>query len=343
MTKYYAGLDVSMKKTYVVVTDVSGKIVRQRELATEIEDLASYLSDRKNMRVCLESGSISHWLARGLTQAGFEVIVAEARHLERFLSARTNKNDKNDAIGIAEALRVGLVKPVAVKSETAQAQQVLLGSRRQLHQSARTLANAVRGQLKSVGIRLPQSLSHSRLIHEVNEVSGDLDAISHSSIESLCKALAEMDCQIKRLDQQLKATARENSRATLLQSLPGVGPVTSMTFISTIDDPERFQNSRMVGAYLGLSPRQYASGEINHIGHISKRGHGECRSMLYEAALSILTRCKQPSKLQEWGKRLMKKKGTKKAAIAVARKLATIMHRMLITGELFDPNHTVRA
>lgn len=339
MTEYYAGLDVSMKKTYVVVTDATGKIVRQKEVATEINDLVAYLGDSKNMRVCLESGSISHWLARGLMNAGFDVIVAEARHLERYLSARTNKNDKNDAIGIAEALRAGLVKPVAVKSETAQAQQVLLGSRRQLQQTGRTLANSIRGHLKSAGIRFYKSLSHRNLIIETRAVLPEIDAIAQHAIEGLCQALAEIDRQIASLDDRLRKTVHSDTRATLLQSIPGVGPITALTYLSAIDDASRFDDSRIVGAYVGLTPRQYASGEVNRIGHISKRGHAECRSMLYEAALCMLTRCKQPSNLKSWGLGLVKRKGIKRAAVAVARKLATIMHRMLLTGELFVPTH----
>lgn len=343
MKEYYAGLDVSMKKTYVVVTDATGTILRQKEIITEIDDLAAYLDDRENMQVCLESGSISHWLARGLIESGFNVTVAEARHLERYLSARTNKNDKNDAIGIAEALRAGLVKPVAIKSEIAQSQQVLLGSRRQLQQTGRTLANSIRGHLKSVGIRFHQSLSHRRLISETHAVSSELDAVSRHAIDGLCQALAEIDRQITSLDDQLRQTVRDDRRATLLQSIPGVGPVTALTYLSAIDNAARFDDSRMVGAYVGLTPRQYASGEVNRIGHISRRGHGECRSMLYEAALCMLTRCKQSSTLKSWGKRLVKKKGIKRAAVAVARKLATVMHRMLQTGELFAPNHKAMA
>ena len=343
MTKYYAGLDVSMKKTYVVVTDADGYILRQKEINTEIDDLVDYLNDRKNMKVCLESGSISHWLARGLINSGFDVVVAEARHLERYLSARTNKNDKNDAIGIAEALRAGLVKPVAIKSETAQAQQVLLGSRRQLQQTGRPLANAIRGHLKSVGVRFHKSLSHRNLISETRAVLPEIDTISQHAIEGLCIALTEIDRQIASPDSHLHKTVRSDTRATLLQSIPGVGPITALTYLSAIDDAARFDNSRIIGAYVGLTPRQYASGEVNRIGHISKRGHAECRSMLYEAALCMLTRCKQPSNLKSWGLRLIKRKGIKRATIAVARKLATIMHRMLLTGELFMPTHRAMA
>lgn len=343
MTKYYAGLDISMKKTYVVITDDKGRILRQKEVATEIADITAYLGDAAGLRVCLESGSLSHWLARGLQETGFDVVVAESHHMERYLSARMNKNDKNDAIGIAEALRVGVVKPVSIKSKDAQAQQVLIGSRRQLQRTARTLANTIRGELKSVGIRFHQRLSHKKLLENVDDITDQLDTISRVSIESLCKALSALVIQLSVLDQHLQDTVRHDTCCTVLQTIPGVGPVTAMTFVSTIDEPERFRDSRMVGAYLGLSPRQYASGEINHIGHISKRGNSECRAMLYEAAISILTRCTKPSTLQRWGKRLVKKKGLKKAAVAVARKLATIMHRMLITGELFDPNHKVSA
>lgn len=253
------------------------------------------------------------------------------------LSARVNKNDRNDAQGIAWMLRAGLVRPVALKSERAQEVQVLMGSRRQLVQTGRNLANSVRGQLKGIGIRLRGALSHAKLAEEAAPHLSALPEVARQAVRSLLDALSAVAKQIAALDDLVMKEAKQDADCKLLMSIPGVGAITAMTYTAALDDPSRFAKSRDVGAYMGLTPRQYASGEVNRLGHVSRCGPKECRHMLYEAAQVLLTRCKQPSRLRNWGLKLAKKKGMRKAIVAVARKLATLMHAMLVSGNTFQP------
>ena len=336
MTKYYVGLDISMKKTYTVILNDKGGIVRQKEVVTDPQIIADFIEDKEQSILCLESGSISHFLAKSLQSLGFDVVMADARHMAGFLASRVNKNDKNDAYGIAQALRADIVKPVAIKSDAAQDQQVLISSRRQLCKIRQNVRLCIRGQLKSIGVCLPERLSTSTLIEHISLHRSGLGSYARESLDALCSTLQSIEKDLKRLDEQLHALAKEDSQAKLLQTIPGVGPVTAITYLTTMDAPSRFKRSRNVGAYMGLTPRQYASGEVNRMGRISHCGPAECRSMLYEAAMSLLVRNKKSSHLKSWGLRLRKKKGLKKAVTAVARRLAVIMHQMLVTGEVFD-------
>lgn len=343
MTKYYVGLDVSMKKTYTVILNEKGGIVRQKEVVTDPQIIADFVEDKEQSILCLESGSISHFLTKSLQALGYEVVMADARHMAGFLASRVNKNDKNDAHGIAQALRAGLVKPVAIKSDKAQEQQVLISSRRQLCKVRQNMSSCIRGQLKSIGVCLPEKLSASKLIEHVSLHSKAMGLVARDSLDALCSGLKSIEEQVVKLDKQLCKLARCDQQAKLLQTIPGVGPVTAMTYLTTLDDHRRFTRSRNVGAYMGLAPKQYASGEVNRMGGISHCGSAECRSMLYEAAMSLLVRCKKHSSLKSWGERLRKKKGLKKAVTAVARRLAVIMHQMLVTGEVFAAKHVQKA
>lgn len=334
--KYYSGLDVSLKTTFISIVDEGGKIIREEEVATDIEAISGYLKKACNpsLLIGIESGQLSIPLCKGLQAQGFHVKCVDARHMAAALSARINKNDKNDARGIAQMMRAGLYKEVQVKTDAACQLKILLGSRNQLVNSRQQLKGTLRGLLKIWNIKISQK--PKSFIKEVKENIQPLDAISRQSFEGLLVSLISVENALNELDQLIVKQGKEDAQVKLLMSVPGVGAITALTYKATLDQPERFAKSEAVGAYMGLTPRQYASGEVNRQGSISKMGPLACRSLLYEAAFSLLIRCKRHFKLRQWGLKLMKKKGLKKAVVAVSRKLAVIMHRMLIDKKEFS-------
>lgn len=327
---YYTGLDVSLKTTFISTIDCEGTIVNEAEVETSVEEISAYLQAHSGPYKALgiESGQLSIPLSKGLRKRGFNVICVDARHMAAALSARINKNDKNDARGIAQMMRAGLYKEVQVKTDEVCQFKVLLGSRKQLVSNRQQIKGSIRGLLKIWGIRI--GTKSSEFIDEVDKKINELDIISKEAINGLLKSLKSIEESLLDLDQIMVRQGKNNEDVKRLMSVPGVGIVTALTFKATLDNPERFSKSETVGAYMGLTPKQYASGEVNRQGSISKMGPLMCRSMLYEAAFSLLIRCKRPSKLKSWGLKLVKKKGLKKATVAVARKLAVVMHRILV-------------
>lgn len=327
---YYTGLDVSLKSTFISMVDETGKVVREKAVTTAADTISDYLKEvnTERMLIGIESGQLSIPLCKALRAQGLSVKCVDARHMAAALSARINKNDRNDARGIAQMMRVGLYKEVQVKTDAACQLKILLGSRNQLVSTRQQLKGTLRGLLKLWNIKISQK--SKRFIAEVREKITPLDAISQPSFESLLESLLSIENSLNELDQLIVKQGKEDKEVRLLMSIPGVGVITALTYKATLDQPERFAKSEAVGAYMGLTPRQYASGEMNRQGSISKMGPEQCRCMLYEAAFSLLIRCKRSFKLRNWGLKLMKKKGLKKAVVAVARKLAVIMHRMLL-------------
>jgi len=335
--KYYSGLDVSLKETFISIVDEKGKIVKEEVVASESSAIAKFLfsQSKEYESIGIESGQLSISMCKGLRNFGLPVICVDARHMAAALSARINKNDKNDARGIAQMMRAGLFKEVLVKSDEACQIKIALGSRRQLTCSKYQIIGTIRGLLKIHGIKFGQGSRVESFSLKVQKAISSLDKISRNSIEELISSLEAIEESIGKLNKILSEQGKKDEDCKLLTTVPGVGIIVAMTYKAAIDNPYRFETSYAVGAYIGLSPRQYASGEINRHGSISKMGPSECRAMLYEAAQSLLTRCKRTFKLKSWGLKLAKKKGIKKAIVAVARKLAVIMHRMLVNKTEF--------
>lgn len=332
--KYYAGLDVSLKETFISIIDESGKIISEGSVESDVYALSSYLKkqDLKYELVGIESGQLSISLCKGLEKEGLAVICVDARHMAAALSARINKNDRNDARGIAQMLRAGLYKPVKVKSDESCQVKLLLGSRRQLVNTRQQLMGTIRGLLKIYGIKLGTQASFSSRVKKDIE---SLDETSRLSIQALLDGLEGVEKSLKTLDKKLGEMGRKDEDCIRLMTVPGVGVITALTYKVALDDPGRFATSETVGAYLGLTPRQYASGDVDRQGSISKMGPKECRTMLYEAAQTLLTRVKKKGKIKSWGLRIAKRKGFKKAAVAVARKLAVILHRIWVDKQEF--------
>lgn len=336
--KYYTGLDVSMKTTSICIINQDGKIVFEKEVETDPQDISNAIIKSKFQveNIAVESGSITSWLVRELKLYGLPIICIDSRKMSKVLSININKTDKNDARLIAEALRCNFYSEVHQKSEGQTNLGIALGARRTLINLKTTIRNTIRGHLKAFGIRLGAFGNDIKFIEKVEDCVKGKSEIVSTAISALLISLDSLSTQIVALDKEIEKLAKEHEDIKLLKTVPGVGNITALTYLTYLGDPTRFKSSRAVGAYFGLTPRQYSSGETVHQGRISKCGNTEVRSMLAEAATSALCRTKSFSRVKAWGFRIKKKKGHKKAAIAVARKYSIIMHRMLVTRKPFE-------
>lgn len=335
----YAGLDVSMKTTAICIVDQQGEILFESEVDSTPEAITKALLKNSQTleRIGLESGPLSHHLTKELLEFGLPVECVDARHLNAFLSVKVNKTDRNDAHGIAEAMRCNAVKQVHLKSDEALTVNAVVNMRESLVETRVKLTNTLRGILKPFGIRsLGSSVSCINFIIRCREAVSDLPSAIKDACQSLFYVLEKIYMQIELMDKRLRRLASGDEDVKLLMSAPGVGPVTALRFKAAIDDIKRFSDSKAVGAYAGLTPKQYSSGEVNRQGRISKQGSKRLRRTLVEAAGVLLSRTKKWSKLKAWGMKLSRKKGFRKAVVAVARKLAVILYRMLETRQQFS-------
>jgi transposase len=330
------GLDISLQKTAVCVLDRDGQLVWQGKIDSEPAPLIEKLKiwqDEIDL-VGLEACPLSEWLHANLTAAGFKAVCVEVRHAQRFLSTRPVKTDRNDARGIAEMMRVGHYRPVHVKSSEAQLVRTILQARRQVVSTLLQIQGSIRGLLKVYGLKVGD-IHRVRFDKRVRELLAEMPQLE-MAIGPLLRVLEQVMGERGKMDKLLGQVARKDKLCLLLMTIPGVGPITSLAFRATVDDPERFATSKSVGSYLGMTPRVYQSGEADRSGQISKAGDGMMRHLLYEAASALMTRCRQPSKLRAWGIAIARRRGAKRARVAVARKLAVIMHRMWVSGGRFE-------
>ena len=334
--KYYAGLDVSLEETAVCVVDSEGTILREGMVASEPSAIAEFLSsfDFSLKLVGLEAGSLSPWLYHELLDLGFPVVCMETRHAKSVLKAQLIKTDRNDARGLAHMLRTGWFRSVHVKSHESQKLRVLLNNRRFLVEQRRDIENQIRGTLKVFGLKIGKvgKLEYAKRVCEL--LSEDKTLLGY--VEPLLKVRDEIMQHLSKLDDEILGLAKEDEACCRLMTVPGVGPITALAFRVAIDRPERFKKSRDVGVHLGLTPRKYASGQVDYDGHISKCGDALVRSYLYEAAKVLMGRVKKWSVLKARGMQIAKRSSRKNACVAVARKLSVIMHRMWLEGTDFQ-------
>ena len=330
----YVGLDVSKEETSFCVVDEASRILAQGKALSDPRSLFEALREQTLCpeRIVLETGTLSAWLARGLRAYGLEVDVIDARQAHGVMKLQHNKTDAKDAFLLAEIARSGFCRPVSVGSEAAQTHRILVKARRHLVRQRRDTQNAIRGFLGALGLRFAKGSGKlAARVRAALEERPDLRPM----IEPLLASAQALKEQIERLDDAVLAAAKGSPACRLLMSVPGVGPITALAFTATIDDPSRFAESRDVGAYLGLTSRRHQSGEMDDSGRISKYGDSLLRSLLYEAANSLLTVVRKSHPLKDWARRIRKRSSHKKACVALARKLAVILHRMLATGEAF--------
>lgn len=265
-------------------------------------------------------------------QAGLPVVCLDARHAKAALSLQLNKSDRNDARGLAQIVRTGWYREVAVKSFDSQLIRSLLTTRAQLVRMRVDLANQIRGVLKPFGLIAGKGGGQA-FADRVRALvaGGPLQVVA----EALLAAWQAVSSQVAILTRRLIGMARQDQAVKRLMTTPGVGTIVALTYVSVVDQPERFAKSSSVGAYLGLTPRRFQSGEEDYTGHISRCSDRLLRAYLFEAAGIILHRVSRWSALKAWGTRLAKRVGSKKATVAVARKLAVILHRLLRDGTEF--------
>lgn len=325
----YAGLDVSDKATHICVVDAEGVVICRDVVASDPDLLAKWLKRHCPglVRVVLETGPLSTFLYHGLAEREAPVICICARHAKKALSARVNKSDVNDAESLAQLCRTGWFKAVHMKAGTTHIDRAALKIRAQLISSRNAFANQLRGMLKLFGLRMGSVTTPNKRRERLDGLFGqrpDLKPVFMPLVE----CIEALEAQLVKSAKLLDTRAASDPVCARLMSVPGVGPITALTFKSSVEDPGRFAKSSDAGAYAGLAPRRSQSGERDYNGHISKAGDPMLRSALYEAANNLLVRVKRPFALQTWGRKLAETKGHKRARIAVARKLATLLHRL---------------
>ncbi len=333
----YVGLDVSLKTTSICILDEKGKRLLEGEVDSTPEAVSDFLQKTglEIEQIGLESGNLTHYLKKGLLKMSYRVAVMESRKMAAILATIINKTDKNDARGIAEALRVGHFQECVHRSDEAVEIRTLLHMRQTAIEEKTHIINSLRGHLKIYGIKFSKKAGKG-FRGMVEKAIENLSPRIHRAVLSLLNILDTLNKEIQVLSKEVESVASTNEDVQLLQTVDGVGPITALAFKAEVDDPKRFVDSKDVAAYIGLTPSQYSSGEVHRQGGISKKGSKRTRYLLVEAASALLTRCKVWSKLKAWGMKLQKKKGTRKATVAIARKLAVIMHKMLVTRKSFE-------
>lgn len=334
--KLYAGLDVSLEMTSVCVVDADGAMVCEARVLSDPDAIREVLAglDGEFERVGFEAGPLSQWLHNGLTTAGFRAICIEARHAKAAMVAMNrNKNDRNDARSLAHLIRSGWFKAVHVKSTESQELRSLLIAREFFVNKLRDHENEIRGLLRPFGLKVGRVTARDFEARVRTLVDGIPNL--EFCMAALLRGRAEMQAQLAALHRAVLRITANDELCRRFMTIPGVGPVTSLAFKTTIDDPRRFRRSSDVGAHLGLTPRQHQSGETDVRGRISRSADAFTRSALFTAAHVMLTRSRQWTSIRAWGLRIAKRSSLKKAKIAVARKLAVVMHRMWRDGAPF--------
>jgi transposase len=332
---YFAGLDVAVKETSVCIVDDTGKIVREVKVASEPAALLAVLKNPayRFKRIGLEAGPLSQWLFSALAEAGLAAICVETRHMRAALKAQINKTDRNDARGIAQMMRAGLYRPVHVKTVRSQKLRMLLTHRKLLQSKAIAIENDLRATLRNVGLKvgIAGKVKFEARIQELVENLPDLAVL----VEPLLIVRRVLREQIGILHRRLLVIVRDDDVCRRLMTVPGVGPVVALTYRATVDVPARFRKSKAVGAVFGLTPSRYQSGESDRTGGISRCGDEMMRAMLYEAAHVMLVRSVKWSWLKAWAMQIARRRGLKKAIVALARRLAVVLHRIWVDGTEF--------
>jgi transposase len=323
----FAGLDVSDKTTHVCVVDDDGAILKRDVVASDPDLLAKWFSKHCNglIRVVLETGPLSTFLYHGMVERDIPVECICARHAKGVLAARVNKSDVHDAEGLAQLARTGWFKRVHMKASATHIDRAALRIRAQLITTRVAMGNQLRGLLKLFGLRLGAARTPGKRRERLTALyqqRPDLEPL----FAPLVASIEVIEEQLRTSNRLLESRATEDAACSRLMSVPGVGPIT---------DPHRFARSEDVGAYAGLVPRRSQSGERDVRGNISKAGDPMLRRSLYEAANIMLCRVQRPFALQQWGQRIAESKGNKRARIAVARKLAVLLHSLWLNETEF--------
>lgn len=331
----YVGLDVSQKMTAICVVNEAGHRLWRGQCRSAPNEIEANVRRHAGVeaRIGLETGPMTPWLVHELRALDLDVVCLDARHARAALKMQINKNDQNDAEGLAQIMRTGWYRPVHVKSFEAHRARALLGARSQLVGMTTRLSNHIRGVLKTFGL-LPGAVRGIPFDRRVDALLGDHPDLA-PIVRPMLMAWRRLREQIAVFDKAIGAIVKQSATCRLLMSVPGIGALSVLAYISTVEEPSRFTRSRSVGAHLGLTPRQYQSGESDRSGRISRCGDHLARTLMYEAAVVILTRVKRASPLKDWALAIARRSGTGKARVALARKLTVILHSIWKSGEPF--------
>jgi transposase len=334
---HYAGIDVSLECSSVCVVDASGKILCEARVASEPEALIAWFGSQglSFERIGLEAGPLSQWLFAAMKAEGLAVELLETRHVRKAFEAMPVKSDRNDARGIAQLMRLGWFRPVHCKSMEAQEVRAMLTARKLVQSKLRDVENSLRGILRGFGLKVGKATEREFAGRIAELVSG------HPRLEAIAQALLAVRAVLRQefaaFEKQARKMAQTDPRTRLLMSTPAVGPIVALTYASAVDDPSRFKSSKQAGAHFGLTPKKHQSGETDYTGRISKIGDSSVRTALYEAAHIMLTKpLKGCSQLKSWAMRIARRAGMSKAKVALARRLAVILHRMLADATPFN-------
>jgi transposase len=333
--KFYAALDVSLAETSICIVDEAGRVVKEGKVPSDPIAITAFFvtTGLTFARIGLEAGALSQWLYDGLAHAGLPAVCLETRHLKAALSAMTHKTDRNDARGMAQVMRTGWFRVVHVKTEESRVLRALLAGRSLLVQKLKDIDNQIRGSLRAFGLKVGR-VSKRGFEQRVRElVAGRWNL--PTLLEPMLRVRAAIIAELATMERLVRQAAQRDPVCRWLMTVPGVGPVVALTFRTAVDVAARFARSKAVGAHFGLVPRRYQSGEVNRVGRISKVGDDRVRTMLYEAANTLLSRSRRWSALKAWAVRIAGRRGLARAKVALARKLAVVLHRIWVDGAEF--------
>jgi transposase len=338
--KVTAGLDLGDKYSYLCLIDQeSGQVIEEGRLRTTPEAFRRRFASEQPMRIAIESGTHSPWASRVLEECGHEMLVANARKL-RLIYANKRKTDEVDAENLARLARLDpkLLYPLNHRDEDSQAHLAIIRSREALVSARTQLVNHIRGAVKSFGHRLPKCPARS--FHK--NAAGHIPEALMPALGPVLEQIGSLTERIRDYDRKLEEISKESypQETGILRQVEGVGPLTALAFVLTIEDPYRFERSRAVGAYLGLVPATNQSGDRDPQKRISKEGDEMLRKLLVSGAHYILGPFGSDSDLRRHGEKMASRGGKnakKRAVVAVARKLAVLMHSLWVSGEIYEP------
>jgi transposase len=336
--KFYAALDVSLAETSICIVDDAGTVVEEAKTPSDPAAIGAFFAATglTFARIGLEAGALSQWLHDGLARAGLPIVCIETRHLKAALSAMTHKTDRNDARGMAQVVRTGWFRAVHVKTEESRLLRTLLAGRGLLVQKLMDIDNQIRGSLRAFGLKVGRVTKRGFEGRVRDLVAGR--PIVLATLEPMLRVRVAILAELTTMQRLVRQAARRDPVCQRLM----VGAVVALTFRAAVDVPARFATSKAVGAHFGLVPRRYQSGEVDRSGRISKVGDDRARTMLYEAANTMLSRSTRWCTLKAWAMQVARRRGMAKAKVALARKLAVVLHRIWVDGTEFRWSDTDR-
>ena len=343
--RLFVGLDVSMVNTASCVVSEDGKIVNEAQFASEPEELVRWAREQEGTIavIGLEAGPLSQWLHRGLSGAGLDVVLMETRQVKGALKAMPIKTDRRDAEGIARLLHMGWFRPVHCKSVSAQEIRAVLGARKALQQGMIALEMSLRGLLRNFGLKVG-AISRGRYEHRIRELA-EGNQMLEAATGPMLRARAALRLELAGLERHVRQLAQEDPVCRRLMSMPGVGAVVALTYRSgavqsAVDDPARFTSSKKVGPWVGMTPSRNQSGERDVSGGITKAGDVNLRRALCQAATVMMHRGRS-TWLRTWAAQVARRRGAKRAMVALARRISVILHRMWVDDTDFRSDTAV--